>query len=140
MRRGIEGTPVRVMLSVFLMAVVLVLAFYEVNVFNEFNDRRHFVQSVTALVNGMNSLAKASDPGSFMMVKLNIPANASIVLDNQTNKIIAVYGQEKTEYNVTGRLLWRREYKASIVQVQLYYGDPGQDKESDPNIIAFVPE
>ncbi|GEM_PF-5972898 len=139
MRRGIEGTPVRLMLSIFLMAVVLVLAFYEINAFNEFNDRRHFVQSVTVLVNGMISLAKTSDPGSFMMVTLNIPANSSIILDNQTNKITAVYHNEKTEYNITGRLLWSRYYNTSTRQVQLYYGDPGQEKAGDQNMIAFVP-
>ena len=140
MRRGIEGTPVRLMLSVFLMAVVLALAFYEINAFREFNDRRNFVQSVTVLVNGMSSLARSSDPGSFMMVKLDIPANATIILDNQSNKIVAAYGNEQREYNVTGRLLWYRQYNASTRNVQLYYGDPGPEKESDENMIAFVPE
>jgi len=135
--KGIEGVPVRIMLSVFLMAVVLVLTFYEVQAFQQFNQQRQFTESVASLVTGMNSLAQTSDPGSFMMITLNIPPGSTITLDNTTNKITATYQNQTHEYNITGTLLWTRAYSASKRQVQLYYGDPGNS--TDQNLIAFTP-
>ena len=132
-----EGVPFRLALSLFLMAIILVVSFSALFVFLNFNSNKHFSDDVNSVISSMQTLKRTSDEGSFLQVKLQIPEKSNITFDNATNNITYYLYGKKFVAHAPGNLLWFSNYSTGNYELELYYGTPVKTQDEAPFLIPF---
>jgi hypothetical protein len=140
-----EGVPLRLILSLFLMATVLALAVYEISAFNQFTVRKQFADGIANFVQAMKTLQSTGDYGSFTRVRLTVPESCNFTVDNSsTPGLLRVnfFGENRT-FNATGSFLWNVSYPPGSYEIEVYYGNPPYKRDdrncTGANITCTVP-
>ena len=132
-----EGVPFRLAMSLFLMAIILVVSFSALFVFLNFNSNKAFSDDVNSVISSMQTLKRTSDEGSFLQVKLQIPEKSNITFDNTTSNITYYLYGEKFVVHASGSLLWFSNYSTGSYELELYYGTPEKTQDEAPFLIPF---
>lgn len=87
--KGLEGVPVKLLLVIFLIAIVVSVAYYQVSFFLHFKGEKDFKEEVTDIVQKMKTLKSTGDRGSFTTVEITVPPDARMDLDLDGDKVTA---------------------------------------------------
>jgi type II secretory pathway pseudopilin PulG len=103
--KGVEALPLRLTASIILIAVVVGVAFYELNAFMDFQKVKTFKEDLIDVRQAMRTLQSLGDEGSFTSVTLTVPTGYSVFINNATDQLIGNLGGEVFTVNLTGSLI-----------------------------------
>ena len=134
-----EGVPLRLLLSILLMATVVALAFYEISVFSGFSTRKQFADDIINFNQAMGTLSATGDYGSFTRVKMGIPEGCNFTVNSTSDTFTAYFFGEVKKYNASGDFIWNRSYGSGTYELQLYYGTPSSayTPGNSPYLVPF---
>lgn len=144
-KKGVESFPFFLFLTLMIVSFVLVLGFYQLNVFTGFSDDRTLTDNYQNLINSMETLRATSDYSSFTRIKFEVPAHYNLTFSAE-NDTITIAGKKNLvnslEFNLlnmtngTGSMESELTLRPGNYEIVVYYGNFTSNTE--PYEIFFV--
>ena len=87
--KGLEGVPIKLLLVIFLLAIVVSVAYYQISFFMHFKGEKDFKSEVTDIIQKMKVIKSTGDMGSFTTVEVTVPGSAVIEINLDGDNITA---------------------------------------------------
>ena len=91
--KGIESMPLKIVVTLVMIAVIVGVAFWQLNYFLGFKSERDFKEDLTNLFQTIKTTQSFGDKGSFTTVWVNVPQGS--------NFSISIGGEGDTDGNTT---------------------------------------
>jgi len=84
---GLEGMPLRITASIVLVAVIVSIGFYELNIYLDFKQQKDFKESIVDARQAIRTLQNLGDVGSFSSLDLKVPNGFNVTFNNKTDTL-----------------------------------------------------
>jgi len=148
-KKGVESFPFFLFLSLMIAAFVLIMGFYQLNVFTGFSNDRAFTDNYKNLINAMETLRSTSDYGSFTRINFEVPGSYNLTFSAESDTIIIagkknlnnslefdLLGMTDRTADRTGVVKSELTLKPGKYELVVYYGNITSEKEK--NEIFFI--
>ena len=89
MRRAAFDSSLNLVVSVIIIGFIVVTGFYEINFFIQNRSMQLFQDDLNTIADDIDYLVESNSLGSFLQASINLPANQSLIFDNESNLITA---------------------------------------------------
>ncbi|MFQ6010220.1 MAG: hypothetical protein ACE5J7_03825 [Candidatus Aenigmatarchaeota archaeon] len=86
--KGLEVMPIRFIASLAIIAMIVAVGFYELNVFLEFKTQKEFKEDMVDIYQAIKTQQSLGDKGSFTSLQLTVPSNYMLQIDNASNRLV----------------------------------------------------
>jgi len=123
-KKGVESFPFFLFLTLLIAAFVIVIGFYQIQVFSTFSNQKQLSDDYNQMMNAMETLRSTADIGSYKRVNMRIPAGGKLVIYTNDTIIINT-GTQQIENKVGFDILYTtvNELTAGNYELVVYYGN-----------------
>ncbi len=112
--KGIETMPVRILLTLIIVAVVIGVSVWQINYFTIFNEKAKFKEDLTNLYQTIKTTQSFGDQGSFTTVWVKVPASSNFTISVDNDDMQAYANDEKFSYKFTADIMMLRNQTTNI--------------------------
>jgi len=121
-KRGVEGFPLRLLISLVVLGFVLITSLTVINVFQDFKSHSLIHNSANDLLR-MLSVLSNNDYDSFTHVELVIPSDSYLFIDNSSDELVINWKGNITRESVGFDVKNSLNLTPGVYDLRLYYGD-----------------
>jgi len=103
--KGIESMPIKILLTLVIVAAVVGVGVWQLNYFLGFNEKVKFKQDIAGLYQTIKNTQSFGDKGSFTTVWINVPADSYFNISIDKNEIVGSFDGEIQNFPLTADVL-----------------------------------
>lgn len=134
-KKGLEGIPFRLVISLLVIGAIVYATFEEISVFTRLNQKQRSVESVKNLLSTMNSLSSVDE--GFSNVQVYVMQNSTLVFDNETERI-TLKNSNQTVFDSGHDIAYAMNLTNGVWEVRVHHGTlPYQEFLQKKPILVF---